>query len=82
MIERLTVGQMKRALKNVPDDAIISCWSDEEGNRDTVCMSVGVYKVGRKRQIQGYKYIEGEETIGIDLEADKGKTLVTFQPMY
>lgn len=90
MLDILTVGELKKILKKykVPDDAIITCWSDEEGNRDSVCCSVFPNKVGYKELI-GYDsnkkpiyYTIGEEVMGIDLEKDKGKTILTFRPLY
>jgi hypothetical protein len=90
MTERLTVGELKKILKEykVPDDAIITCWSDEEGNSDSVCCSAFPDIVGRK-EIIGYNsqkkpvyYTIGEEVMGIDLKKDKGKTILTFRPLY
>ena len=90
MSDRLTVGRLKQIIKEykVPDDAIITCWSDEEGNSDSVCCSAFPDKVGRK-ELLGYGadkkpfyYTAGEETQGIDLEKDKGKIILTFRPLY
>lgn len=90
MIERLTVGELKKVLKRykVPDDAIITCWSDEEGNNDSVCCSVFPNKIGH-REFVGYDsqqrpmyYTIGDEIMGIDMEKDKGKTILTFRPLY
>lgn len=87
---RLTVGELKKILKEykVPDDAIITCWSDEEGNRDSVCCSAFPSKVGHK-ELLGYDsqkkpmyYTIGEEVMGIDMVEDKGKTILTFRPLY
>lgn len=93
MIDRLTVGELKKILKKykVPDDAIITCWSDEEGNSDSVCCSACPDIVGRRELLgylgegenrKPYYYTAGEETQGIDMEKDKGKTILTFRPLY
>lgn len=83
--ERLTVGKLKQLLEqyHVPDEAVVCCQSDEEGNRTMVCMEMFIDRVGRKEKFdETYTYVAGEDVIGIDLEADKNKTFVTFQPMY
>lgn len=88
MIERLTVGKLKQILQayKVPDDAIVCCQSDEEGNREMVCMDVFVDRVGRKESYccggKWYEYMQGSETLGLDLEKDKDKLFITFRPMY
>lgn len=85
--KKLTVGVLKELLKryNVPDDALITCQSDEEGNRETVCDNIYVQKVGHidrfKYDGKQFEITQGEEVIGFDPE-DKGKTFVTFHPMY
>lgn len=83
-LERLTVGMLKQILKdcNVPDNAIIACQSDEEGNRTMVCYDCFVDSVGKKHTIAGYDLVGGEEVMGIDLEKDKGRCFITFAPMF
>ena len=86
-IERLTVGKLKQILQayKVPDDAIVCCQSDEEGNREMVCMDVFVDRVGRKEstcyQGQWYEVISGHDVLGLEKE-DEGKIYITFRPMY
>ena len=85
--KRLTVGELKAILKahNVPDNALITCQSDEEGNRDTVCDDVYIDRIGRKESecVGGkwHDYISGEDVIGFDPE-DKDRIFITFHPMY
>ena len=67
--KRLTVGELKAILKahNVPDNALITCQSDEEGNRDTVCDEIYIDRIGRKESecVNGkwYDYTAGEDVI-------------------
>ena len=82
--EKLTVGKLKELLKKykVPDNALITCQSDEEGNREIVCDNIYIDRIGREdTSIKDFTYIAGEEVIGFDPE-DKGKIFVTFHPMY
>lgn len=86
--ERLTVKKLKEYLKayNVPDDALITCQSDVEGNSESVCMEVFIDRVGREEEVpygdgNSYHYVAGKEVLGID-EKDKGRIFVTFRPMY
>lgn len=82
--KRLTVGELKAILKtcNVPDDALITCQSDEEGNRETVCDNIYIDRIGRvDTSIKDFTYTAGEDVVGFDPE-DKGKIFVTFHPMY
>lgn len=86
--KRLTVGELKKILERykVPDDALITCQSDEEGNRDTVCDACWVDLVGRREseKVDGkwYDYVAGEDVIGFDNDKDKGRVFITLHPMY
>lgn len=86
MIERLTVGKLKQLLKqyHVPDNAIVCCQSDEEGNREMVCCDMFIDKVGRKEQFPDstYVFVGGADVLGIDMEQDFNRTYITFRPMY
>lgn len=86
MLERLTVKQLKTILKEVPDDAIVCCQSDEEGNRTMVCYDASYQTVGEKIILEDdgeqYDFIGGDEIEGIDLEKDKGKTCLIIHPLY
>ena len=86
MMERLTVGKLKQLLKqyHVPDNAIVCCQSDEDGNREMVCCDMFIDKVGRKEQFPDstYVFVRGKEVEGIDMEQDFNRTYITFRPMY
>lgn len=82
--KKLTVGVLKELLKRykVPDDALITCQSDEEGNREMVVDNIYIDRIGRvDTSIKDFTYTVGEDVIGFD-EEDKGKIFVTFHPMY
>lgn len=83
---RLTVGELKRLLKayNVPDNAIVCCQSDEEGNREMVCCDMFIDKVGRKEQLPDstYTFVGGADVEGIDMEHDFNRYYITFRPLY
>ncbi len=87
-ISRLTAKDLRELLSNsdIPDDAIICCQSDEEGNRTMVCMDVWAEKVGERIAIRdGYgttEFVAGDDVIGLDLEKDKDKVFITLRPMY
>lgn len=82
--KRLTVGELKAILKahNVPDNALITCQSDEEGNREMVCNNIYIDRIGRvDKSMPNFGYTAGEDVIGFNPE-DKGRIFVTFHPMY
>ena len=83
-MKRITLGDFKRITRGLPDDAIICCQSDSEGNEKSTCLDVFVEKVGRPQQITGYgddyNYVEGDDIYNIDLVADKDKIIITLQP--
>ena len=87
-IERLSVGKLKKILElyKVPDDAIVCCQSDEEGNREMVCMDVFVDRVGRKESYccggKWYDFTAGEDVLGLEQDKDKDKLYITFRSMY
>lgn len=83
---RFTVGQLKQMLKayNVPDNALVCCQSDEEGNREMVCCDMFIDQVGRKEQLPDstYVFVGGEGVEGIDMEEDKLRYYITLRPLY
>lgn len=83
-MKRITLGEFKRITRGLPDDAIICCQSDSEGNEKSTCLDVFIEEVGRPQQITGYgddyNYVEGDDIYNIDLKKDKGKTIITLQP--
>lgn len=85
---RLTVGQLIEKLKkyNVPDDAIVCCQSDEEGNRTMACCECYIEKVGHKNKevYDGHKlvWVSGEDVEGIDMSKDRNKKFIILRPLY
>lgn len=86
MMERFTVGDLKYMLKkyNVPDNAIVCCQSDEEGNNTMVCCDMFIEQVGRKEQLPDstYAFVGGADIMGIDVEQDKQRYCVILRPLY
>ena len=82
---RLTVGELKKRIKNCPDNAIVYCQSDEEGNRTMVCFDCWQEEVGKVENltIQGktMQFTQGEDVIGFD-EEDKGLPYIVIRPLY
>lgn len=83
-MKRITLGDFKRITRGLPDDAIICCQSDEEGNEISTCFDVFVEVVGTKKDyddgVTKFSYVEGDNIYNIDLENDKGKVIITLQP--
>lgn len=87
---RLTVGQLKKILKqyNVPDDALVCCYSDEEGNEEKTCCDVFVSRVGHKQVIKmantsdSFEFVHGADVQGIDMSKDDGRMFITIRPLY
>ena len=83
-MKRITLGDFKRITRGLPDDAILCCMSDEEGNEISTCFDVFVEIVGTKKDyddgVTKFSYVEGDNIYNIDLEKDKGKTIITLQP--
>ena len=81
---RITAGHLKTLLSQVPDDTIICLYSDAEGNQKSTALDVFTEIVGEvyKEEISGHKYefTGGDDVYGVDLETDKGKTLLYIQP--
>ena len=83
-MKRITLGDFKRITRGLPDDAIICCQSDSEGNEKSTCLDVFIEQVCRTQKITGYgkdfNYVEGDDIYNIDLVADKDKIIITLQP--
>ena len=77
---RMTVKDLKEKLQRIPDDAIVCCQSDSEGNETSTVLDMFVEKVGLKVDYQGYKFTQGDGIIGVDLDKDKNRYIVIFQP--
>ena len=79
----MTVGDLKKILNeyNVPDNAIIVCQSDSEGNEMSTCLDVFIDKIGRTEDIApNYTYTVGEEIQGLDPKENINKTIIILQP--
>ena len=85
---RLTVGQLKKKLEqyNVPDDAIVCCQSDEEGNRTMACCECYIEQVGHKNTevYNGHKlvWVSGKDVDGLDMSKDNGRKFIIIRPLY
>ena len=82
---QMTLKELKQIIKNLPDDAILCCQSDVEGNEQSVCLDVFVDKAGLKHNYDMkdgnvLSYLGGEDITGIDMQKDNGKILIIFQP--
>ena len=86
MLKRLTAGQLRAMLEELPEDVIICCQSDEEGNRTMTCYDASVQEVGKEYQAEyrgeKYTWVGCEDIAGIDLEKDKGKKCLIIHPMF
>lgn len=81
---RITAGHLRALLSQLPDDAIVCLYSDSEGNEKSTALDVFTEIVGDvyKEEINGHKYefVGADDVYGIDVEKDKGKTVVYLQP--
>lgn len=84
---RLTVKDLKKAMRGLPDNALICMYSDSEGNSQSTALNYYVDIVGAKHVIKGtrpgekdFVYIGGEEVFGVDLEKDKGVPILILVP--
>lgn len=82
MMKVITVKDLKEKLQRIPDDAIVCCQSDSEGNETSTCLDVFIDVVGLKHIMEDYSfaYVGGEDIQGIDMEKDRGKYVVILQP--
>ena len=81
----ITVKDLKKTLRGLPDDAIVCCQSDSEGNETSTCLGIFVEEVGKPMSYKYgdgdvFNYIQGDNIIGIDVNQDKGKIVVILQP--
>ena len=83
-MKRITLGEFKEITRGLPDNAIICCQSDSEGNEKSTCLDVFIEQVGKPQQVTGYgndfNYVEGDDIYNIDLVADKDRVIITLQP--
>lgn len=82
----MTVGDLKKAIKGLPDSALVALQSDSEGNQESTLLDYFVVKIGTKHSWKikddgpEHYYVDGDETYGIDLKEDLGKYLLTLTP--
>ncbi len=84
-MKTITVKDLKKTLRGLPDDAIVCCQSDSEGNETSTCLGIFVEEVGKPMSYKYpdgtvFNYTQGDNIIGIDLTTDKGKIVVILQP--
>ena len=84
-MRRLTVKDLKEAVNVLPDDTIVCCYSDSEGNAQSTALEMYVDVVGKVHKVpDGHDneilFVGGEEIIGIDREKDKGKHILIIVP--
>ena len=84
-MKMITVKDLKKTLRGLPDDAIVCCQSDSEGNETSTCLGIFVEEVGKPMSYKYgdgkvFNYIQGDNIIGIDVNQDKGKIVVILQP--
>lgn len=84
-IKRVTVGELKKVLSKLPDETLISLQSDSEGNQESTLLDWFVVKIGDEHTFntvngQSYTYKDGDETMGVNMEKDKGKYLLVLTP--
>lgn len=81
---RITIGQLKQFLSKLPNDGLIVLDSDAEGNEQSTLLCWDVVKVGEefswRVDDQKVTIYACENTHGIDLEKDKGKTVLVLTP--
>jgi hypothetical protein len=79
-MKRITLKDFKRITRGLPEDAIICCQSNSEGNENSTCLDIFVEKVGKQETYNDFSYVQGDNIIGIDLEKDKDKIIIIMQP--
>ena len=84
-MQRITIKNLKDMIRGLPDDAIVCMYSDSEGNSQSTALDFYVDEVGKVHTAQGnldkeYKFIGGEDVVGIDQEKDKGKPILILVP--
>ena len=84
MYKRLTVKDLKDAIKDLPDSTLVCLYSDSEGNQKSTALDYYIEIVGRKESFEYdgtvIEFTCGDDVEGIDLEADKNKYMLLLQP--
>lgn len=83
-MKRITLKDFRNITRGLPEDSIICCQSDSEGNEISTCLNVFTGQVGKDVSMtycgETYHFTDGEDVIGIDLDKDKDKVIITLQP--
>lgn len=51
-MNRVTLGEFRKATKGLPDNALLCCQSDSEGNSTSTCLNFFIDQVGRHESIK------------------------------
>ena len=85
-MNRVTLGEFRKATRGLPDNALLCCQSDSEGNATSTCLDFFIEQVGKhesiKIQDKVYEFTDGEEIQGIDMVTDHKRTIIIFQPSF
>lgn len=83
-MNRVTLGEFRKAIAGLPDNAILCCQSDSEGNQTSTCLNFFIDQVGRhepiKVQDKVYEFTVGDDIYGVDMIKDHERTIIIFQP--
>lgn len=84
-MRRITVKDLKKAIRGLPDDALVCMYSDSEGNNQSTALDyyydvVGKVHVVKDNLDKELKFIGAEEIFGVDQEKDKGKAVLILVP--
>ena len=78
----ITVKELKKALSELPNNALVMIASDEEMNTVSPLVDTDTGRIGTTQCFEDPEdnYIEGEDFLGIDLKKDKGKEYIVLIP--
>jgi hypothetical protein len=81
---RLTVKDLKEAMKGLPNDALVMISSDCEQNNVSPLKAIDTGKIGGTWCFEDPEdnFTEGEDFIGINMKKDKYKDYIILIPSY
>jgi len=83
-MNRVTLGEFRKAIQGLPDNALLCCQSDSEGNSTSTCLNFFIDQVGRRESIKVqdkvFEFTTGDDIDGIDMVTDHERTIIIFQP--
>lgn len=83
-MKRVTLGEFRKMTQGLPDNTILCCQSDSEGNSISTCLDFFIDQVGRKESVNWdgkvYDFTTGDDIQGLDMDKDHEKTIIIFQP--